>query len=86
MQLTKDIVAKKILSYLQSKMNLKELVEWAENSILQSEFKAGDEKILRRILGQIGVADVKQFGLTWEDCEKMMKELGYKIKVDATAA
>ena len=86
MEITKDKVAKKLLSYLQNKTPLAELVDWAENSIMSSDFQEGNEKILREVLGKLGLADVKEFGLSWEDCEKMMRKLGYKIKVDATAA
>jgi hypothetical protein len=29
------------------------------------------------------LADVKTFGLYWEDLDKMMRELGYNLKIDA---
>jgi hypothetical protein len=35
------------------------------------------------ILARIGVADVKSFGLSWEDCDGIMRELGYVLKIDA---
>ena len=44
------------------------------------------EKILRDVTGRLGVADVKTFGLSWEDCDSLMKKLGYKIKINAIAA
>jgi len=39
-------------------------------------------KELMQILGQLGAADVKEFGLLWEDCERIMNALGYEIKVN----
>jgi hypothetical protein len=36
-----------------------------------------------KILARIGVADVKTFGLTWEDCDEIMRSLGYVLKIDA---
>jgi len=29
------------------------------------------------------LADVKEFGLYWEDCVDIMKKLGYSLKIDA---
>ncbi len=85
MEITKDKVAKKLLSYLQNRISLTLLVDWAENAIMESDFREGEEKILRESLGKLGLADVREFGLSWEDSEKMMRKLGYKIRVDATA-
>ena len=42
-------------------------------------------KILREIVSRLGVADVKVFGLTWEDCEQFLTQLGYKVRVEVTA-
>ena len=86
MEITKDKVERKLLSYRQNKTSLTQLVHWAENAIMTSDFHEGDEKVLREVLGKLGLADVKEFGLSWEDCDTMMRKLGYKIKVDATAA
>lgn len=30
----------------------------------------------------VGVADVRAFGLTWEDCEALLGQLGYKARVE----
>jgi hypothetical protein len=29
---------------------------------------------------------VRNFGLTWEDCEQLLKRLGYVARVDISAA
>ncbi|MBW6537849.1 MAG: hypothetical protein K0B11_22770, partial [Mariniphaga sp.] len=42
-----------------------------------------DTELIRDILAQPGLADVKTFGLYWEDCDNMMKKLGYTLKIDA---
>lgn len=86
MEVTKSKVAKKLLSYLQHKISIHELVDWSENILMEGELKQGQEKVLREVIGRLGVADVKQFGLSLEDCEQMMKLLGYRMKIDATAA
>jgi hypothetical protein len=38
---------------------------------------------VRNVLAQLGLADVKSFGLDWEQCEKLMDDLGYKLEVNA---
>lgn len=86
MIINKKIVGAKLLSYLQHKINLNELVNWAESTIMKADFENKEAKILREVLGKLGVADVKMFGLTWDDCEKLMRKLGYKIKIEASLA
>ncbi len=86
MEITKDKVAKKMLGYMKRKISLTELVDWAERAVMDGKFKSGEEKILRDVTGRLGVADVKTFGLSWEDCDSLMKKLGYKIRIQATAA
>ena len=34
-------------------------------------------------LAQLGLSDVKEFGLEWKDCETIMNSLGYKLEVTA---
>lgn len=35
---------------------------------------------LRDIVARIGFADVRAFGLTWEDCETFLNRLGYRAQ------
>lgn len=84
--ITKENIAHHILAYLQHKITLTELVDWAENAVQEDEFEPNNETLLMQILGSLGLSDVKTFGLTWEDCENIMKRLGYEIKVEASLA
>ena len=84
--ITKKITASKILAYLQHDISLNELVNWAEAAINEDELEIGEESLLMDILGSLGLADVKTFGLTWVDCETMMNKLGYQIKIEASLA
>ena len=36
---------------------------------------------IREIISRLGLADVRVFGITWEDCEKFLNRLGYQSKV-----
>jgi hypothetical protein len=42
-----------------------------------------DGLVLRDVLARLGVADVKAFGLTWEDCYDFLSRLGYRVEVKA---
>ena len=86
MEITKERTAMKLLSYLKRQISLAELVDWAENAVMNRTFKTGEEKTLREVLGKLGVADVRTFGLSWEECDSIMRKLGYKLKIQATAA
>ena len=84
--LTRKIVAEQLGHYLNNQIPLSQLVDWAEKSMIDTEFEAGYEKVIMQALGKIGVADVKDFGLLWEDCESITEQLGFVIKVDLEKA
>jgi hypothetical protein len=86
MTVTRDIVAHKLGDYLHGDTNLEGLVDWAEQALLEADFPPGEEEILADIVGRLGLADVKSFGLTWEDCREMFRSLGVSAKVDLVAA
>lgn len=44
-------------------------------------FDARDFETLRDIVSRLGLADVKAFGMTWEDCEGFLSRLGYRVSV-----
>ena len=71
------------MNYLQHKTTLTELVDWAEKALMEGEIQEEDSDIIRDIPGRLGLADVKQFGLYWEDFEDFMRKSGYILKVDA---
>ena len=86
MQISKRSVAERIASYFHHEMTLAELVDWAENALMDGEFDLTEADSLRAALGRLGVSDVRAFGLTWEDCEKLLQLLGYAARVEITAA
>ena len=86
MLITKQTVADRIAAYLHHELTLEQLVDWAENVIMEAEFADEDMGVLRAIVSRLGVADVRAFGLTWEDCEQFLQQLGYSARVDIVAA
>ena len=50
------------------------------------EFDESDLDTIRDITSRLGLSDVREFGLTWEDCEEYLSRLGYQTKVDVVQA
>jgi len=86
MTITKQTVADKIAAYLRHDISLAELVDWAEQAMIDGEFAEDQASTLSAVISRIGVADVRAFGLTWEDCEQLLGQLGYTARVDIIAA
>lgn len=83
--ITKEIIADKLLAYLQHHLSLAELVDWAEQSLIVGSYEDDASHTIRNTLSQLGLADVKAFGLEWKDCEAIMQNLGFKLEVKALA-
>ncbi len=84
--ITRQTVADKLAAYLQHELSLSTLVSWAETVIMEGEFESKHFGEIREVVARLGVADVRAFGLTWEDCEQLLKQLGYSahIHIEAT--
>jgi hypothetical protein len=83
--ITKKLIANKLLAYLQHQMSLSDLVDWTEQSLLDSSYEDDETHTIRNTLSHLGLADVKAFGLEWRDCEAMIENLGFKLEVKALA-
>lgn len=81
MKITRQIVADKIADYLHGKVSQAELVDWSERAMMDAEFDEADMEILGEIIGRLGLADVAEFGLRWQDCEEFLRRLGYRARV-----
>lgn len=86
MAITKRTVAAKIASYLHHETSLADLVDWAERALMDEDFYPADIAVLADVVARLGAADVRAFGLTWEDCEAMLATLGYSARVEIVAA
>lgn len=83
--ITSKDVAKKLIAYLHHKLDLAQLVDWAEKVMMDGDFQKEDLETIREIVSRLGVADVKTFGLTWEDCENFLNQLGYEVRIEVVA-
>jgi cobyrinic acid a,c-diamide synthase len=82
MTITKQTVAGKIAAYLHHEITLAQLVDWAEQAMMDGEFAERDAKTLSTVIARLGVADVRAFGLAWEDCEELLHKLGFSPRVE----
>jgi hypothetical protein len=83
--ITHQMVADKLAAYLQHDLSLADLVAWAESAMMEGKFEPQHFIAIRDVVARLGVADVRAFGLTWDDCEQLLKRLGYAAHVQIMA-
>lgn len=81
----RQTVADKLAAYLRHDLSLADLVAWAEGAMMDGEFESQHVTAIRDVVARLGVADVCAFGLTWDDCEQLLKKLGYAAHVQIMA-
>jgi hypothetical protein len=86
MSITRTTVAERVGAYLHGELPLAALVEWAEDAMQEGVFDDHQFSAIRQAVARLGLADVRAFGLTWEDCEQLLRGLGYLARVDIVAA
>lgn len=85
MTVTKQAVAEKIAAYLHHRITLAQLVDWAENALMDEEFDEQDAAVIAAVVSRLGVADVRAFGLAWDDCEELLARLGFSARIEVVA-
>ncbi len=83
--ITRKNVAEKLGAYLRHEFPLSDLVIWAEDALQDGEIEDEGFTDIRDVLAQLGLADVRAFGLMWEDCESFLHRLGYSTRVEIQA-
>ena len=82
MILTRELLAEMLMRYINREIDLSSLVSWAEDMLRDADFEDRSFELIREILANIGLADVREFGLTWDDCYDYLHKLGYDVKVE----
>ena len=80
--ISRETLAGWLRDYLQYRITRANLVDRAEHAMLHSQFEENGFDTIRDITARLGLADVRQFGLTWEECADHFSRLGYRLKVD----
>ena len=80
--ITRQVVSDQLLAYLNGKITLAALVDWAENNLVTGGF-GPDEDVdrLMDIVMYLAGADTDYFPLTWEICQDFMRQLRTLVKV-----
>ncbi len=86
MKVTRQTVAEMLTAHLQGRVTQASLVDWAERAMMDSEFDSRDLALLSEVVGRIGLADVAEFGLRWQDCEELLGKLGFRARIEVQAA
>lgn len=84
--MTRQVLARKLMDYLQHRITLTQLVDWAEWAMMDADFEVRDVSLLREIVGHLGLADVRAFGMSWDDCEDYLSRLGYRVNFTVSEA
>jgi hypothetical protein len=61
-------------------------VDWAEWVMKDADFDTHDLNLLREVVCKLGLADVRAFGMTWDDCESCLSQLGYRVNITVVEA
>ena len=85
MTITKQTVADKIADYLHQEITVAELVDWSERAMMDGEFSDQDAALVSSVIARLGVADVKELGLSWDDCAELLQRIGYIPRVEVVA-
>lgn len=81
MVITRNIVAEKIVQYLQHEIKLEMLVDWAEQVMMEEDIDETYFDQITEVIAHLGLSDVQAFGLSIHDCEELLQKLGYIAKV-----
>ena len=82
--ITRQQVASKLTDYLRHRLSIDQLADWAASALMEDDFEEADMDLLSDVLSRIGLANVRNFGLSWEDCENFLSRLGYRIDLTIT--
>jgi cobyrinic acid a,c-diamide synthase len=86
MLITSELVAEQLIAYLHRRIALSDLVDWAEMAMMDGEFSGADWATSRDIVARLGVADVRAFDLSWQECETMLEQLGFRVHLQIIPA
>ena len=84
MIVTRKMLSGMLIKYINREIDLSSLISWAEEMMKDADFENGYFELLRDILARIGLADVREFGLNWDDCYDYLHSLGYDVRVEVS--
>jgi hypothetical protein len=85
-KVTKRTVADKTAVYLRHEITPGELVDGSKRTPLDGEFSKQEVLALTGVVSRPGLAEVRAFGLTWDDCQEPLHKLGFAARVEVASA
>ena len=86
MTVTRESLADMLMRYIKRDITLQALVSWAEDMVNEGDFEDDAFDIIKDILLRLGFADVREFGLTWDECHDHLRRLGYDVRIELVEA
>ena len=81
--ITRSDVVARLLDYLNRRMALAALVDWAEMALVDTDFAPEDDiEVLMDVLAYIAAADTPDFPLTWDVLAGFLDKLGAPVRVE----
>ena len=77
MEVTREILAVKILDYLNRRLSIRKLTVWAENTMLEGNYEEHYFDEISEALSKIGLLDVESFERPVNYFLKVLKKLNY---------
>ena len=79
---TRNAILEQLSAYLNRKITLAELVDWAETALVEPDIpETEDVDALMDVLMYLGAADTRGFPLTWEILSDFLEKLGGNIRI-----
>jgi hypothetical protein len=73
------MVAQRIGQYLNREISKEKLIAWCENAMQEESF---EDRAAKDIVARLGLADSKNFEVSYEDLSSLLSGLGYQMKVE----
>ena len=84
MMVTRKVLANMLIKYINREIDLSSLIDWAEEMMKEADFEDKNFELLRDIVARIGLANVREFGLSWDDCYDYLHRLGFDVKIEVS--
>lgn len=81
MLITKQMVVHKLDAYLQGRQTLDQIADWAEQAMMEGRLADDNDKRLWNVIAQIGLADVRAFGIDWESLKNWLFDLDCTTRI-----
>lgn len=79
---TRDTILERLDAYLNHRLTLAELVDWAETTLIEPSIpESEDVEVLMDVLMYLGAADTRGFPLTWDVLSDFVARLGGSVQV-----